>query len=321
MNRDESAIVSIVVVSFNTKALTLACLKSIYDETQNTRFELIVVDNASSDDSASEIKKCYPEIRLIASDKNLGFARANNLAVGYATGKYILLLNPDTVVLNGAITKLLRSAVEYPAYGIYGGRTVFPDGTLNSTSCWRRPTVWNAFCRASGLSRMARNSPVFSSDNYGGWRRDTFREVDIVSGCFLLIRRLLWEELGGFDTSYFMYGEDWDLCLRAHSVGARCFFSPDAVIVHFGGASEPIRSDKLVRLFQTKVKLYRTHWGAVRSRVLILMLHIWTLRGLTVCKMLGLAGDEIQVRCAESWRDVWRRRKEWSFHFGQNNLE
>ena len=301
--------VDLILVSYNTCQFSRACLESATGE--NVVASTIVVDNASTDGSAEAIAAQFPEIRLIASDVNLGFAAANNLAAREASGTYILLLNPDTVVLDGAIDRLVAFAEAHPDYGIYGGRTLFADGSLNPTSVWRKPTVWNTFCRSAGLSAVAKDSGLFSGDMYGGWARDTVREVDIVSGCFLLIRRSLWEELGGFDTSYFMYGEDWDLCLRARALGARCLFCPDAEIIHYGGASEPVRADKLVRLFQTKVKLFRQHWGPVSSRVLIAMLWLWAFRCYAMDAVLGFFGKEARKKSGQAWRDVLRRQREW----------
>lgn len=311
MKLQESRILSTIVVSFNTKAMTLACLEAVYRETRERARELILIDNASTDSSTEAIAAEFPQAKLIASETNLGFAAANNMAAREASGDYILLLNPDTVVLDNAIDRLVEFAEAHPDYGIYGGRTLFEDGSLNPTSVWRQPTVWNMFCRAVGLSAVAKDSALFSADMYGGWARDTVREVDIVSGCFLLIRRALWEELGGFDTSYFMYGEDWDLCLRARALGVRCLFCPEAEIIHYGGASEPVRADKLVRLFQTKVKLFRAHWGFLRSRLLIGMLWLWIARCVVMDTVLGLTGRAQRKDSARAWREVARRRDEW----------
>src|SRR5690606_35725860 len=122
------------------------------------------------------------------------------------------------------------------------------------------------FCVATGLSSLFRGSSLFNPEGYGGWKRDTVREVDIVSGCFFLIRRELWERLGGFDPAFFMYGEEADLCLRARKLGARPMVTPEATIVHYGGASERVRADKMVRLLQAKALLIRRHWGPVAAR-------------------------------------------------------
>ena len=312
MSAGKSCEISIIIVSYNTRELTLACLESIYAMTREVSFEVVVIDNASSDGSAAEISTRYPYVKLIASKSNLGFAKANNLAVPDAEGEYILLLNPDTLVLDGAIDTLTRFAKKNPEYDIFNGRTLFGNRSLNPTSCWRKPTVWNAFCRASGLSSIAKNSGIFNSDAYGGWQRDSMREIDIVSGCFLLTRKALWQDLGGFDTSYFMYGEDWDLCLRAKQRGMRCLFCPDAVIIHYGGASEPVRADKLVRLFQTKAKLYADHYGFLRGCVLVFMLRLWAVRCMIVGSLLGIIGKSNSGKSATVWRDVWRRREEWT---------
>ena len=311
----KSCDVSVVVISYNTRKLTGECLRSVFAETRDVSFEVIVVDNASSDGSVAEITENCPQAKLVASSENIGFARANNLAMQGAHGRYVLLLNPDTVVLNGAIDKLVRFADSNPEYSIFGGRTLFPDGTLNPSCCWGKPTIWNTFCRAVGLSAAAPNSEFLNEDTYGGWQRDTVREVDLVSGCFLLMRRELWEHLAGFDASYFMYGEDWDLCLRAQAIGGRCLHCPDAEIVHYGGASEPVRADKLVRLFQTKVKLYRVHWGVVRSRILILMLWVWALRCIVMDSVLGYMGNATRARSGRAWREVLGRRREWTGDF------
>ncbi len=213
-------------MSYNTRELTLDCLRSVYAQTHDVSFEVLVVDNASADGSAQAIAAEFPCIRLFLLHDNRGFAAANNLAGQHATGEWLLLLNPDTVILDRAIDKLLASAKEHsairPQYGIFGGRTLFPDGRLNPTSAWRRPTVWSLLSTASGLSASFRRTAFFNGEAMGGWPCDCVRAVDIVTGCFLLLRRALWERLGGFDLAFFMYGEDADLCLRARRLGVGC---------------------------------------------------------------------------------------------------
>jgi GT2 family glycosyltransferase len=216
------------------------------------------------------------------------------------------------VVLSGAIDKLVRFADENPQFGIYGGRTLYPDGSLNPTSCWGRMTIWNSFCRAIGLSSVLKNYEFFNGDSYGAWQRDTVREVEMVSGCFLLMRRSLWEELGGFDLSYFMYGEDADLCLRARALGARCVICPEAEIVHYGGASEPVRADKLVRLLNAKSRLCISYGGRVGGRLLIGTLWIWVLRRFVSDGLLGLLGNEERMKSASAWWEVAKRYAEWN---------
>lgn len=297
--------VSILIVSYNTREMTLACLRSVFEQTTRTLFELIVVDNLSSDGSADAIEAEFDgRLVLIRSEENLGFARANNLAAERATGEYLLLLNPDTVVLDGAIDRLVEFAGRRPDAGIWGGRTVFADGTLNPASCWRRQTVWNTTCRALGLSGLLRGSSIFNAEAYGGWARDTERGVDIVTGCFLLIRRGDWQRLGGFDPAFFMYGEEADLCLRAHRLGIRPRVTPDATIVHYGGASERVRADKLVRLLSAKRLLIQRHWPRWIAWYGVAMLRLWVITRGLLERARRIPGDR-------SWSEIWRRRAEW----------
>ena len=305
---------SIIVVSYNTREVTLDCLRSVYTEIQNTDFELIVVDNNSTDGSAIEISAEFPDIRLMARQDNLGFARANNVAAKVARGDYLLLLNPDTVVLNGAIDKLMDFSRQAPAARIWGGRTLFGDRSLNPTSCWRKMSLWSQFCWATGLTRVAPNSPVFNSEAYGGWKRDSVRQVDIITGCFLLISRKDWEALGGFDRAFFMYAEEADLCLRARrDLGARPMITPESEIVHYGGLSDTVRAGKMERLICAKITLAEKHWGPVRA---------WLCRqvfGLLV--LIRMAGYGAQARLngsdtarsnADTWQQIWQARKRWS---------
>lgn len=302
--------VSILIVSFNTRQLTLDCLRSVYAETKGISFEVIIVDNASNDGSADAIAEKYPQAELVRSKENLGFAGGNNLAAERANGEYLLLLNPDTVVLSGAIQELVAFAKLQSSAGIYGGRTFHVDGTLNPFSCWRRATIWSIFCRGVGLSSIFRFSSLFDSETYGRWPRDTVREVDLISGCFFLIRKEIWDRLGGFDTSFFMYCEEADLCLRARALGIRCLICPDAQIIHYGGASETDRSDKLVKSFRAKARLVHKHWRKVEALFAVLMLDFWALSRTAIHGMLrpiNRASGEAYIE----WRQVWRRRAEW----------
>ncbi len=303
--------VSVLVISFNTCELTLACLRSLLEQTTRTALEVIVLDNASDDGSADAIADAFPAVRLIRLPSNVGFAAANNLAARDARGEFLLLLNPDTVVLDAAVDKLVAFARANARAHIFGGRTVFADGRLNGASCWRRPTPWSVACIGLGLTSIFPNSRIFARESYGAWQRDSVREVDIVSGCFLLIRRAVWEELGGFDAAFFMYGEDADLCLRARKLGYRCLITPDAQIVHYGGASEKVRADKMVRLFAAKVQLFRRHWRPALVPLGVSMLTLWPLTRVMLLAVLRqiLPGRDQSFRV---WRDIWRRRREFS---------
>ena len=163
-------LLSIIVVSFNTREMTLAALASIAAETQ-TPHAVIVVDNASTDGSAAAIAAHPSRPRLVSLDENIGFGRANNLAASLATGELLLLLNPDTVILDRAIDRLVDFSRSRPEAQIWGGRTVFADGRLNRASGWGRMTAWSLFCRASGLAVVFPRSNLFNSEAYGAWSR------------------------------------------------------------------------------------------------------------------------------------------------------
>jgi N-acetylglucosaminyl-diphospho-decaprenol L-rhamnosyltransferase len=307
---DPEVDLTIIVVSYNTKALTLEALRSLYRFPPPVSFEVIVVDNASPDGSADAIADFGHDIILLRLDDNIGFAAANNLAALRARGRRILLLNPDTVTLDGSHRNLWAFAEAEPERGIWGGRTLFSDGSLNPTSCWSKMTLWTLTCAAFGLTHLFPNSRLFSSERFGSWPRDRIADVDIVTGCFLMIDAKLWRELGGFDPTFFMYAEEADLCLRAARLGARPGISPKAEIIHFGGMSEPTGADKIVKTVRGKITLMRKHWGPVRTRIGRGLLLIWAWLRLVGSTFLSGRRDAPGV-ARQKWANVWSRRNEW----------
>ncbi|MFQ5622514.1 MAG: glycosyltransferase family 2 protein [Paracoccaceae bacterium] len=304
-------VVSIIVVSYNTREMTLDCLRSVAAETR-LPYELIVIDNASADGSAGAIAAEFPELRLLAETANHGFARANNIAAGHARGEYILLLNPDTVVLDGAIDKLVAFARERPEAKIWGGRTLYGDGSLNPTNCWRQMSLWSVLSQFAGLSSLFRDSAIFNPEGYGGWRRDSEREVDIVTGCFFLIGREFWNRLGGFDLRYVMYGEEADLCRRARALGARPRITPAAEIIHYVGASETVRARKMVKLLKAKVTLAHRIFPSWQRWPALGLLRLWPLSRLLATGLLARLTGKARWREAHAgWREIWDRRRDW----------
>ena len=305
---------SILIVSYNTRAMTLACLDSIVTHRPAVPFEVIVVDNASTDGSAAAIAAHPLGVRLIASAANLGFARANNLAAREARGRLVLLLNPDTEIRDHALDRLLAFATARPAARIWGGRTLFADGRLNPSSCWARMTPWNLFCRAAGLTGLFPRTTLFNGEAYGGWNRDGERSVDIVSGCFLLTSKADWERLGGFDPAFFMYGEEADLCLRAErDLGARPAVTASATIVHHGGASERTRTAKMVKLLAAKTTLVRRHWHPLLSPLGVALIAAWPRsRTLALSLAARLTGSKTHRAAAATWAEIAAETSQWS---------
>lgn len=308
----ESALeLTVVIVSYNTCALTLACLDTLFAATRRTGLHVVVLDNGSTDGSADAIAAAYPQVELIRSQRNLGFAAANNHVAASAETEWLLLLNPDTEVHDGAVDQLLDFARAHPEAGITGGRTVFPDGSLNPASCWMRITPWSLFCLATGLTTVFRNTAFFNPEGIGGWQRDSVRQVDIVQGSFLMISRALWSQLGGFSPRYFMYGEEADLCLRAIAEGYRPMITPDAQIMHLAGASSPRRADKIAAVARGRMTLIRDHWPGTLVPLGVVLMWFWGAVRVSAAGLLSLAAPARYRPLFETWRAVWARRQDW----------
>lgn len=301
----ESPELTVIVVSYNTRALTLKAIATLLENSPGVAMRVVVWDNASHDGSAGAIAAAFPHVEVIASPDNIGFARANNRVAERTQTGWLCLLNPDTETWPDAIANLLAFAKAHPQAGIVGGRTHFPDGSLNPASCWRRMTPWTLFCSTFGLARLFPASDLFNREAMGGWGRDSVREVDIVVGCFLLISRALWERLGGFDERYFMYGEDADLCLRARALGYRPMITPDARIMHLVGASTRNRAEKINAVTRAKVTLIRDHWPRGLVAIGVAQMWLWgAMRGLG-----SLVARSPQERAR--LRRIWAGRHEW----------
>ena len=267
----------------------------------------MVVDNASGDGTVEMVREEFPDVRVLALEENLGFAGGVNVAAGAAEGEHVLLLNPDTIVHEGAVANLVAFARANPRHGLYGGRTLWPDGRVCEGSCWGQPTLWSLFCFATMLSSAFKRSRILDPESLGGWERDSVREVGIVTGCLLLAPREVWSRLGGFDERFFMYGEDADLGMRAWAAGYRPAITPDCVITHEVGVSSESRPDKLVLLMRGKVTLLRKHWRAPRRQLGIgLLLAGVALRAFAPRSLRGRNGG-----VPSAWREVWRQRHEW----------
>lgn len=300
--------ISVVVVSYNVRDWIVRCLGSLAASTAHD-LDIVVVDNASSDDSADTVAAAYPEATVIRNARNVGFGRAVNQGAEVAKGDYLLLLNPDGWVEPGGLDALVAFAESNPQYVIVGGRTITPDGDLDPRSCWAAPSLWSLASNALMLSTLRPGSPLLDPEAMGDYGRDEPRAVDIVTGCLLLTRLADWRALGGFDERFFMYGEDAELCLRAAAeTGRACAVTPDATMVHAVGASSATRPDKIELLLAGKVTLVRTVWGPFRGRLGTGLI----VAGVGVRAGLGRFG--VNTRGA-AWDEVWKRRHRWERGF------
>jgi GT2 family glycosyltransferase/SAM-dependent methyltransferase len=295
--------VSVVIVTHNSAETIGPALDAV--AAVGLDCQTIVVDNASQDDTVRVLRARGPGIEVRESESNLGFARACNLAAREAKADFLLFLNPDTRLGDGAVERAVDHLRSHPDVGVVGGHTRYPDGTTNATCCFGRPTLWSAVCNATGLSSFLRSSSLFNPEMLGGWDRADTRRVDVVTGCFLLIARSLFESLDGFDERFFLYSEDTDLCTRVRQVRLACVHLADAELVHLGGVSDHIRSEKIVKVYAARALYYNKHWSAPAAALGRQLLDVSVLVRLLVHTLrLDRTGQQ-------RWRDVWAGRQRW----------
>ena len=257
-------LVSVVIVSFNTQNTTLRCLRDLETELAqlNGESEVFVVDNASHDGSPDAIRREFPGVHLIESGTNEGFGPANNRAFERARGEFFLLLNSDAFVHQGSVRTLvdfLRESHNSRVGGV-GPRLLNSDGSLQA-SCWKFPSPGRAWLEALGVARVFAAHPKLG--DYYRWSHDTQREVDFVIGACLLVRREVWEQVGGFDPEFFLYAEETDWQKRMLVAGWSVAFCPDALVTHLGGASGAADTNKTSHLFwQGQERFISKHFGA-----------------------------------------------------------
>lgn len=292
---------SVVVVSYNCRDWLGRCLDGLPAALAGLSAEIIVVDNASTDGSAEAVAG-RTDLTLIRNETNVGFARAVNQGAARGRAPWLLLLNPDMELGPGSLRALYDFAQSHPGHGIYGGRTLRPDGGVEPSSCWNLPTLWSTFCFASGLSTAFSRNPILDPESIGHWPRDSVREVGMVTGCLLLSPRAVWEELGGLDEHYFVYGEDADFSARARRAGYRPIITPAAEVVHAIGVSSGDGGTKMPLLLAGKVSYARRQFPGWQAGLAVGMLRAGVL--------LRAAGSGLTGRGAK-WRSAWRQRARW----------
>jgi len=251
--------VSIIIVAWNVRELLHNCLKSVYEQTKGINFEVIYVDNASKDGSVEMVTKEFPEVRVIKNTENEGFIKANNQGIQIAKGRYVLLLNSDTVILGNAIAKTVRFADANPEAAVIGCKVLNPDMTLQRT-CFMYPSILNLFLAATYLHKIFPKSKFFGRERMTWWDFDSVREVETVCGCFSLVRKEAIEQVGLMDERYFVYGDDPDWCYRFKKNGWEIMFTPDAQIIHYGSQTTgQIRKDFRLQLEGSRLIFMRLH--------------------------------------------------------------
>ena len=300
--------VAIVIVTYNSEGQIRECLKSVFLQRKNISQQVVVVDNQSRDGTVDVIRSEFPDVHLILPGANLGFAKGVNLGARSADAEFVLLLNPDTVILDHAVDVLVDFARAHPAHGLYGGRTLKPDGTLEPSSCWGVPTLWSMTLFALGITTLASKNRWLDPESLGSWQRDSVREVGVITGCFLLAPLRIWNELGGLDERYFMYGEDVDFAMRAKAAGYRPVICPDAKLIHEVGQSAETPVHKMLLLYRGKASLVRTHWKGPAQKLGLALLAIGTALRATPANLFAVIRKPTTTG---RWQTLWQKRNEW----------
>ncbi len=249
--RDDAPAVSILVVAYNSRGFIADCIGSVIEHTQPGTYEILLVDNGK-DDTAGFVAEHFPTVRIIPGQGNIGFGRGNNLLAEHACGEYLLLLNPDTQLVDPAIDRLLAFARARPG-AAWGGLTTYPDGTLDGGNFLEIPTLWAIVQGAFGLTSAVKTRA----------RIEQLAEparVDVLCGGFALITRAAWDALGGFDPSFLLYSEEIDLFARLKTINGEVWLSPDVRIIHDVGSGNSHSAVRMRYLYTGLMHYARRHW-------------------------------------------------------------
>jgi GT2 family glycosyltransferase len=297
---------SIIIVSWNVRELLQGCLASIQQSPGNLALETIVVDSGSTDGSPEMIEAVFPWVRLIAREENVGFPQGNNIGLGEANGRYLLLLNPDTVVVGQALTTMVQYLDDNPKVGVVGGQLLNPDGTIQS-SRRRFPTVATAFFESTWLQPLA-PAGVLRRYYAEDVADDEPADVDWVKGACLMTRRAVVNEVGLLDPDYFMYSEELDWCRRIKTAGWRVVYLPAAKIIHHEGkSSEQAVTARHINFQRAKLRYFRKYHGflvTLALRLFLLLNYIWQLALESVKGLLGHKKELRRQRVKAYWQVI-----------------
>jgi len=269
----DNPLVSILIVNYNVKDYLIQCLRSIEHADHGILYEVVVVDNASADNSMDDVVPLFPWVKWIQLSENIGFGRANNKGLEYCSAPYVLFLNPDTIIARDTLPVMVRYLKEHPEVGLAGCKVLNPDGTFQLACRRGLPTPWASFCKLFGLQSLFPNSRVFAGYNLTYLSTNETYNVDALIGAFMMGPRDLILNMGGFDPEYFMYGEDLDLCYRIQKAGYDIRYVHETSIIHFKGESTRRSSINEVKVFYDAMEIFaRKHFGS--SAIFLWMMRI-----------------------------------------------
>ncbi len=264
---------SVIIVNYNVKYFLEQCLHSVVHAIDDLKLEVLVVDNASSDDSLDYLKPLFPSVQFIGSKENLGFGKANNLAAAQAKGEYVLFLNPDTIVPEDCFTSCINFFEQHPKAGALGVRMLDGSGKFLPESKRAFPSTSTAFFKAIGLSERFPKSKTINRYSLGYLDETKDHLVDVLAGAFMMVRRSVIQQIGGFDEQFFMYGEDIDLSYRIKQAGFENWYFAGSPIIHFKGESLKKWSADHVKVFyEAMIVFVKRHYHGSGAGVLKLFL-------------------------------------------------
>jgi GT2 family glycosyltransferase len=248
---------SIIILNYNTCELTKQAIRSVLESQTGYSYEIILVDNHSVDNSVEEIRREFMDrVNLIENLDNVGFAKGNNIGMEVAQGRYILLLNSDTVIQGNTLDVMVRFMDKHPKVGAAGCKVVLPDGSLDKACKRGFPTPLSSFYYALGISRLFPHNPRFNQYQLSHLDPDQDYPVDCLVGAFMMVRREAIDEVGMLDEDFFMYGEDIDWCYRLKQAGWVNYYYPETKIIHYKGSSSRRKSIKIIYEFHRAMYLF-----------------------------------------------------------------
>ncbi len=286
---------SVIIVSWNVCDLLRECLRSLYTTAVTLDLEVIVVDSASSDNSVAMVAREFPQVRLVACPENVGFAKGNNIGLALAHGRALFLLNPDTVVQAGALTHLLNYLDEHTAVGLVAPQLLNEDGSVQS-SRRRFPTLTTGYWESTWLQPYAPASLLrhFYMEDVPN---DKETAVDWVQGAAMLIRREVYDQVGGMDEAYFMYSEELDWCRRIKTAGWSIVYLPQAQVTHYQGkSSEQAATQRHINFNRAKLRYVQKYHGRVPAQALRLFLLLNYAAQLLIEATKGVVGHRRDLR-------------------------
>ncbi len=255
--------ISVIIVNWNTKTLLLDCVESLYQTTQESSLEIIVVDNASSDGSIDALRNNYPQAQVIVNPSNFGFAKANNIGIKKAKGRYVCLVNSDVKALEGALDKMRLYMESHSEIGALAPKTFFGDMQIQK-NCREFPTLRNLFCQEFFLNTLFPTVAFFRGRDMIRYDYNKVMEIEALSGCFLMVRREVIAQVGPLDEQFFFYSEDVDWCKRIHDAGWKLIHYPGAEAIHFGCASSSIAPIEFqVEMLKANWQYWRKHKSVI----------------------------------------------------------